>query len=116
MADSNSVIHLTVGSPITVPMPLDALRSAISNDLVPDAPPFLHVTDVQGRTYLINVNEIVTLRAWSSQLKSIWSSRRSWLRARDWGIGGKRLSCRDSSYRDVRPMGPCESSSSRGQN
>jgi hypothetical protein len=51
---------MTIGSPITVPIGLDALRRALS-DLDPHVPPFLRVEDVQGRTYLINANEIVDI-------------------------------------------------------
>jgi hypothetical protein len=60
MAHSNSVIHMTIGSPITVPMGLEDIRRALS-DLDPHLPPFLRVEDVQGRTYLINANAIVDI-------------------------------------------------------
>ena len=61
MADSNAVIHLTIGSPITVPMGLDDLRGAIAAGTVPGEPPLFKVNDTQGRTYLINANEIVAI-------------------------------------------------------
>jgi hypothetical protein len=62
MADSSAVIHMTVGSPITVPMGLDQLRDVISHhDDTPGEPPLFRIQDTQGATYLINANEIVAI-------------------------------------------------------
>ena len=60
MAEANSVIHLTDGRPITVPLGLHELRGMLAE--VEPEEPFIEVSDTDGGRHLINANQIVSVQ------------------------------------------------------
>jgi len=62
MVDRNSTIRLVGGVEITVPMDIVKVREQLTRINTAEAAPFWKITDVEGETHLIALNNILDIR------------------------------------------------------